>query len=66
MLEFDTNWNWLMPVIVKIGNLNYNTVKGLEEMVDRKFPINENQLFIGIENVFKKAVEFIKWYNENK
>ena len=54
-LLFHESWDWLMPVVEKI-----------EEIED----VDENEswhmLVFPIEHCYKNVVEFITWYNENK
>jgi hypothetical protein len=71
-LKYDTDWNWLMPVVEKIEELGYDFDINKRE--------NDNNVFIRgsqyskttsnktkIEAVYNACVEFIKWYNnQNK
>ena len=69
-LKFDTDWNWLMPVIRKIEELG-NDVLITTNYIQISFDEGEqfiviDDLNIKIDSVYNAVVEFIKWYNENK
>jgi len=49
-LQYHISWDWLMPVVQKIGE-------------DFNVAIYDND---GIEKVYKRVVEFINEYNKNK
>ena len=72
---FDNSWDWLMPVIEKIENLeNYRfdiTIRQETITILDKDKEEEIYCFFGegeskLEIVYKAVIEFIKWYNENK
>lgn len=68
-LKYSTSWDWIMPVIVKIGqDTGYTLV--MEE--NSSYWVNsgdygcDNTEFGGysdIENIYTAVVEFIKWNN---
>ena len=60
-LEYDTSWDWLMPVIKKIVNLPLKP-KSVEHLI---VPLRDALLNVRIEDTHHYVVEFIKWYNEN-
>lgn len=53
MLEFNTSWDWLKPVIDKIGQLDLD-----------KEPLDGVSIYSNIQVVFDQVVMFIKEYNE--
>ena len=57
--EYDTSWDWLMPVVEKIGNL-YDG----RSMVNCE--IFHLSLFAERPDIYKAVIEFIKWYNDQK
>jgi len=76
-LEYDFNWNWLMPVVEKIAKDYHKTEIVSDEETDhcRITVYNEegerdNEIFecglSTLEATYKAVVEFIKWYNQNK
>ncbi len=70
VLRFDSDWNWLMPVIRKIEELG-NDVLITTNYIQIAFDKGEqfiviDDLNIKIDSVYDAVVEFIKWYNENK
>jgi hypothetical protein len=58
VLAYHSSWDWLMPVVEMIKNIVCNS-----EFIYR---IGNDLLTIDIDKVFKRVVEFIKWYNQNK
>ncbi len=78
-LKYDSDWNWLMPVVAKIDKLPSEIVgKYMGELRwdKSKSTYHESLFFLGVEKqvnmptdikrVYTSTVEFIKWYNENK
>lgn len=55
-LKYHSSWDWLMPVVEKIGKMN--------EPFIHKLPVSKLSIFTPIEEVFHKVVDFIKWYNQ--
>jgi len=67
--RFESDWNWLMPVVGKIGSI----------MSEFPYDSDEHEKFYEIfgecENwflhedkatVYRAVVEFIEWYNQNQ
>ena len=54
-VRYDKDWNWLMPVVHKIGTID----------VDFE-PFANVSVYSSVEEIYNEAVSFIKWYNENK
>lgn len=65
-IKYHKSWDWLMPVIQKIGNLDFNKTEGLESIIYYYFPHNSNMLFIPIDLIYDRIIKLITWYNENK
>ena len=67
-LKYDTSWDWIMPVVGKIGDLEFSEKEGLEEYMNKKF-VNEFgikiHIYCTITQVFNAVVKFIEWYNKN-
>ena len=75
--EYDTSWDWLMPVVEKIESIGdfqisiYTSWKGLNEKDGAACRITGSGLAFGIlhahgkriDMTYKSVVEFIKWYN---
>jgi len=76
-MKFNKSWDWLIPVVEKIGNLDFhaqviisnNCCKISTNRNTTNDPLyfellktNENK----IEAVYEAVIEFIKWYNERK
>jgi len=57
--EYDTSWDWLMPVVKKIYS------KSKEH---NQFIVNLQVALVkaNIEEIYKAVVEFIKWYNKKQ
>lgn len=75
-LKFHSSWDWLMPVVGKIGDLdkprreNYETFELWEtatfEFEDAVDGVTELKIGnINIEFLHESVVEFIKWYSIN-
>ena len=77
--RYNTEWNWLMPVVEKINNsfVEYEhndkgivngLVKGKDgEWVDDRIKrIHNAVLQFNIDIIYQAVVEFIKWHNLNK
>ena len=65
-MRFHTSWDWLMPVVGKIKNVDAKfRCKHIGAFVSWEHRFKES-LYIGIDNTYRDVVEFIKWYNENK
>ncbi len=59
-LEYNTSWDWLIPVVEKIVRTNHYKVQRNNNN------IADALLAVDIDILYKSVVEFIKWYNENK
>lgn len=71
--QFDTSWNWLMPVVEKIEKMNnYTCIErpiNINDLHHNYFTIDGSHEFktcskSKIEAVWKGVIEFIKLYNE--
>lgn len=68
VLEYDTSWDWIMPVVEKIQERGYRfyICSAKECRVCRRGAMDEVVgVYKGetlIESVYKTVVEFIKWY----
>jgi hypothetical protein len=78
---FNTDWNWLMEVVEKIENITiqklsfnfniqkdgvslfYSHINEPKEQIEMYFEWRQKTK---IANTYKIAIEFIKWYNEQK
>lgn len=59
-LEFNTSWDWLMPVIRKILFKGY-TLEGVEKMLKVQDAFHSCK----IETTYEAVIEFILWFNKN-
>lgn len=76
-LDYNTSWDWLMPVVEKIerlehinreGRYNVNSINFEENytciVTDKGDSIIQAEGETNIKATYKAVVEFIKWYNE--
>ncbi len=62
-LRFHSSWEWLMPVVEKIKDIELRTptrdcnIDKIDEVLTCD---------LRIDNLYDAVVEFITWYNENK
>ncbi len=65
--EYNTSWDWLMPVVSKIKwLLDESPVYLAYEDASLHNDITTIRIFAPIDKVYSAAVEFIKWYNQQK
>lgn len=61
---FESSWNFLMPVIYKIGEIDNQACAELAARLKEKdFLILKLQMRAQIQVAYHAVVEFIKWYN---
>lgn len=58
-LLYDSDWNWLMPVVEKISEYRLAHTEQSNEVCNCK-------IVIEIEPLWRKVIDFIQWYNEYK
>jgi hypothetical protein len=56
--EYHSSWDWLMPVVEKIGNM-YIKYASLPEMRE----IHGCSMFAPISMIYEQVISFIKWHN---
>ena len=59
LLLFDTDWNWLMPVVEKILDISLEL-----DTMEPYYNITDS--IPNIKETYKEVVEFINWYNKKK
>ena len=57
-LKYNTSWDWLMPVVEKILNLQDTYAQERQKVF--------NSITPSINTTYTAIISFIKWYNENK
>lgn len=77
LMMFDTSWDWLMPIVTKINSIEnhryhfiiYQAVAEITDMVDgrciTKSSTTKESPDIKLA-VWKAALAFIEWYNEQQ
>ena len=67
-LDYDSNWNSLMPVISKCYTLPPpNNNEGWSKADRIQYRIPEYDIFgDNITNVFRQVIRFLEWYNQEK
>lgn len=56
-LDYHKSWDWLIPVVEKIGNLSKKKNKQLWGNI--VFALR----LVKKEEIYKEVIEYIKWYN---
>jgi len=59
MLKYHSSWDWLMPVVKKIQQLEI-------KQFDKKKPIMNALMDVDIESLYNSALWFILWYNKSE
>lgn len=63
-LQYHTSWDWLMPVVEKIGKMyDPYKYKAFEEKEDA-WEIVDLTLMNPINEVYDCVIKFIQWYNQ--
>ena len=63
-LRYWNSWDWLMPVVRTIGNIEYEVTDAA--FLDRINLVVANWVDTPREEIFKQVVSFIEWYNTNR
>lgn len=58
IFKFDSDWNWLMPVVERILSLKNVYAQERQKVFKSITP--------DIKETYEACVEFIKWYNKNE
>ena len=61
LFSYHTDWNLLMPVVVKIQNIKTINTNGYEVW---RFKLHAALCEADIKTLYKAVVEFIEWYNQ--
>ena len=59
-LEFESQWNWIMPVVNKIDQTIKNT-----KWIRGAWTIQDLPITTSIDEVYKYVIDFIKYYNRH-
>jgi hypothetical protein len=60
---YHKSWDWLMPVVLKIFDLKVVVAYEITEIQNLKDKLDDALLYLSCELLWKRVVEFIKWYN---
>lgn len=61
---FQTSWDFLMPVIYRIGEIDNQACEELAaQLKEKNFLILQLKMVAQIHIAYRAAVEFIEWYN---
>lgn len=63
--KFHKSWNWIMPIVKKIKEVDPLDKLWEKHNMD-KFNLYEYLMDVDIISTFETCVEFIKWYNNEK
>lgn len=59
LLQFNTSWDWLMPVVREINKTEYDEWEGYGDLAIAVSSAS-------IEDSYNRVIDAIKWYNEQK
>lgn len=64
-LLYDSEWNWLMPVVEKIKNIGTTSLSTDEEysLLDN---LDDSLIVVRMDLIYDAVIEFIKRYNKQK
>ena len=60
-LPYKTSWDWLMPVVVRLFDDEYNEFDGADDL---SFRLNDTLLETNLDSLYSIVVEFINEYNK--
>ena len=60
-LQYHSSWDWLMPVVVKLFDDEYNEFDGADDL---SFRLNDTLLEVNLDSLHSIVVEFINEYNK--
>lgn len=63
-LDYNTSWDWLMPVVAKMLDMSLGKAVS-DQFVERVLEFSGTSILYPLPGVYKKVVEFIKWYNQH-
>ena len=68
--NYDLSWDWLMPVINKCTQVGFRDQDEENEFTEKwdELIADNTGMFVGahLDEVWRSAIQFIQWYNENK
>lgn len=66
-LQYHSSWEWLMPVLNKIYTASKDSTESYHKFYGLFGGTSCSAFFNNdIDEVYKKCVKFIEWYNKNK
>ena len=60
-VKYHTSWDWLMPVVVRLFDDEYNEFDGADDL---SFRLNDTLLETNLDSLYRIVVEFINEYNK--
>ena len=64
-LQYHTSWDWLMPVVEKICEIdNQADVEFALLRNSANLEIFKTSILCHIDGVYERVIQFIKWYNQ--
>jgi hypothetical protein len=60
-LSYNISWDWLMPVVLRLLDLEYNEFDGADDL---SFRLNDTLLETNLDSLYRIVVEFINEYNK--
>ena len=60
-VKYHTSWDWLMPVVVRLFDDEYNEFDGADDL---SFRLNDTLLETNLDSLYSIVLEFINEYNK--
>ena len=65
-LEYHSSWDWLMPVVEKIADMDNQGLFSSEDGYDEIILIHCTSILCHKRAVYDRVIQFIQWYNNQK
>jgi hypothetical protein len=64
-LQFHLSWDWLMPVVEKIGSIGYIvSIEGHNCRIEGDHILFTSKRYNKMQSTYETVIEFIEWHNK--